>query len=96
LFQYLKAELPGLFNTKGVKWNFTKFLCGRDGVPYKRYSSLTAPNKISADIEKLLTKSPAAKTPILAAEERYEGSAGEGSMSEADESACQLSGSRTP
>jgi hypothetical protein len=66
LFQFLKSECPGIFGTKGVKWNFTKFLCGRDGVPYKRYGSTTSPSKIAKDIEKLLALSCTATTPVLA------------------------------
>jgi glutathione peroxidase len=38
-----------------IKWNFTKFLVGRDGTVLKRYGSTTAPEKIAADIEKALT-----------------------------------------
>jgi len=36
LFEFLKSEAKGIFGTESVKWNFTKFLCGRDGVPHKR------------------------------------------------------------
>lgn len=54
LFEFLKSEAKGIFGTESVKWNFTKFLCGRDGVPHKRYGSLTKPMSIAKDIEKLL------------------------------------------
>ncbi|AXY26452.1 glutathione peroxidase [Suicoccus acidiformans] len=53
LFQWLKQELPGSFNSN-IKWNFTKFLINRDGTPVKRYSPLVKPHKIAKDIEKLL------------------------------------------
>ena len=53
LFNWLTAQLPGLFGRK-VKWNFTKFLIGRDGVPLHRFSPKTAPEKIDADIRKAL------------------------------------------
>jgi glutathione peroxidase len=53
LYQWLKAEKGGTLGTK-IKWNFTKFLVGRDGVPIKRYASTTKPDKIRADIEKAL------------------------------------------
>jgi len=53
LFNWLTAQLPGLFGRK-VKWNFTKFLIGRDGVPLRRFSPKTAPEKIDADIRKAL------------------------------------------
>ncbi|BHF70111.1 hypothetical protein SprV_0301316100 [Sparganum proliferum] len=45
LFKYLQNALPGtLINS--IKWNFTKFLIGRDGTPYKRYSPQTDPMAI--------------------------------------------------
>jgi glutathione peroxidase len=42
------------FSLKRVKWNFEKFLIGRDGKVSKRYASTTEPKSIAADIEKLL------------------------------------------
>lgn len=53
LFVFLKKKLRGVFVSK-VKWNFTKFLIDRNGVPYKRYSPITQPDKLRKDIEKLL------------------------------------------
>lgn len=55
VFQYLKKELPGFLTSK-IKWNFTKFLIDRNGVPYKRYSPITKPEQIEKDIIKLLRK----------------------------------------
>ncbi|KAI8981563.1 thioredoxin-like protein [Pilobolus umbonatus] len=54
LFKFLKGSLPGLLGLKRVKWNFEKFLVNREGVPVKRYASLTDPKSIAADIEKYL------------------------------------------
>ena len=54
LFQTLKQDAPGLLGTQAIKWNFTKFLVGRDGQVIKRYGSWTKPQSIAADIEKLL------------------------------------------
>ena len=54
LFQWLRRERTGLIGG-AIKWNFTKFLVGRDGTVLKRYGSTTAPQKIAADIEKALT-----------------------------------------
>jgi len=54
LFQWLKAQSPGLLGSEGIKWNFTKFLVGRDGMPIKRYGSVDKPAALSADIEKAL------------------------------------------
>ncbi|KID57970.1 glutathione peroxidase [Pseudoalteromonas luteoviolacea] len=49
LYQYLKSALPGIL-TNNIKWNFTKFLIGKDGQPLKRYAPTTKPEKIKADI----------------------------------------------
>jgi glutathione peroxidase len=54
LYQWLKAEQPGLLGTQGIKWNFTKFLIARDGRVFKRYASLTKPSAIESDIKRLL------------------------------------------
>ena len=54
LFDFIKKQVPGIFGTTSVKWNFTKFLCGRDGIPRKRFSPSTCPSKLAADIEQLL------------------------------------------
>lgn len=53
LYEYLKKEKGG-FLFSGIKWNFTKFLIDRNGHVVKRYSPTTAPNKIEADINRLL------------------------------------------
>ena len=49
VFCYLKSELPGLLGGR-IKWNFTKFLIGRDGKPLKRFAPFTAPEKMEAAI----------------------------------------------
>ena len=51
LYGWLKSEAPGLLGSKGIKWNFTKFLVGRDGQVIRRYAPLDAPEKLAADIE---------------------------------------------
>ena len=53
LFKYLKSELKGTL-TDSVKWNFTKFLIDRDGMPFKRFSSTVEPEDISSSIDKIL------------------------------------------
>ncbi|GAA2017666.1 MULTISPECIES: glutathione peroxidase [Nocardioides] len=55
LFQWLKDEKSGLLGGK-IKWNFTKFLIGKDGQVLGRYSPTTKPEKISKDIEKALAR----------------------------------------
>ena len=54
LFDWLKAGAPGVLGTKGIKWNFTKFLIGRDGKVVRRYAPNDKPESIARDIEKLL------------------------------------------
>jgi len=53
LFAWLREQKGGIAGSK-IKWNFTKFLIGKDGVPVKRYASVTKPEKIADDIEKAL------------------------------------------
>jgi glutathione peroxidase len=54
LWKHLKGEAPGVLGTEGIKWNFTKFLIGRDGKVAKRYAPTTKPEEIAGDVEKLL------------------------------------------
>ena len=54
LWQYLKAQAPGLLGSEGIKWNFTKFLVGRDGTVLKRYAPNDTPEGMRKDIEKAL------------------------------------------
>jgi glutathione peroxidase len=53
LYQWLRSEKGGLLGSK-IKWNFTKFLVGKDGKVIDRYSPTTKPEKIAGDIEKAL------------------------------------------
>ena len=55
LYQWMTAEAPGLLGSKAIKWNFTKFLVGRDGRVIKRYAPQDTPEKIAKDIEAVLT-----------------------------------------
>ncbi|MFD1136081.1 glutathione peroxidase [Paenibacillus urinalis] len=54
LFKHLKDNAPGILGSKAIKWNFTKFLIDQNGNIVKRYSPQTTPDKIEADIAKLL------------------------------------------
>ena len=54
LWQWLKGEKPGLLGSQAVKWNFTKFLVGRDGQVIRRYAPTDTPESLRADIEKAL------------------------------------------
>lgn len=54
VFAFLKKAAPGLLGLQGIKWNFTKFLVGRDGQVKKRYSPTTKPEKLHEDIQRAL------------------------------------------
>jgi glutathione peroxidase len=54
LYQYLKKEERGFLGTKGIKWNFTKFLVSKDGKVLKRFAPATKPEDLEKEIEKLL------------------------------------------
>ena len=54
LYKWLSAEAPGLLGSKSIKWNFTKFLVGKDGAVIKRYAPADAPAALTKDIEKAL------------------------------------------
>ena len=54
LYQHLKQAAPGLLGTEGIKWNFTKFLVGRDGTVVARYAPTDTPERIARDLPALL------------------------------------------
>ena len=54
LYDWLKAQAPGVLGTRGIKWNFTKFLIGRDGKVVRRYPPTAKPERLERDIEALL------------------------------------------
>ncbi len=54
LYAFLKHEKKGLLGSEGIKWNFTKFLIGRDGQVVERFAPTTKPEDLSSAIEKLL------------------------------------------
>ena len=54
LYQWLSSEAPGLLGTKAIKWNFTKFLVGKDGQVLKRYAPTDTPKSMADDIEAAL------------------------------------------
>ncbi|MEH6394574.1 glutathione peroxidase [Pseudoalteromonas sp.] len=57
VFRHLKSALPG-FLTRKIKWNFTKFLVGRDGEAIKRFAPFTKPQQIEGAIIKALKSNP--------------------------------------
>lgn len=54
LYGFLKNEKPGVLGSKGIKWNFTKFLVDRSGRVVKRYAPTNKPELLAGDIEQLL------------------------------------------
>jgi glutathione peroxidase len=54
LWKWLKGEKPGFLGTEAIKWNFTKFLIGKDGQVLKRYAPQDEPEKLARDIEAAL------------------------------------------
>jgi glutathione peroxidase len=56
LFQWLTRSAPGILGTQAIKWNFTKFLIGKDGQVIKRYGSMDKPESLQADIESALAR----------------------------------------
>ena len=54
LYKWLTAEAPGILGTKAIKWNFTKFLIGKDGQVLGRYAPTDTPKSLSDDIERAL------------------------------------------
>lgn len=56
LYRHLKAARPGLMGTEAIKWNFTKFLVGRDGTVRRRYAPRDTPDQIEADVIEALAE----------------------------------------
>lgn len=54
LYAWLKSSEPGILGTEAIKWNFTKFLVGRDGKVIKRYAPTATPESIDGDVAKAL------------------------------------------
>jgi len=55
LYRYLKKARPGILGLEAIKWNFTKFLVDKDGIPTKRYAPTDKPESMASDVEALLT-----------------------------------------
>jgi glutathione peroxidase len=54
LYEFLKSGARGIFYTKGIKWNFTKFLVDREGHVKSRFAPATRPEKLEKAVERLL------------------------------------------
>lgn len=51
LYKFLKSEMPGILGSEGIKWNFTKFLIGKDGLPVQRFSPQTRPDALEQFVQ---------------------------------------------
>ncbi len=56
LYKYLKATRSGILGLEAVKWNFTKFLVDKEGLPVKRYAPADKPDGLGSDVEAVLSK----------------------------------------
>ena len=54
IFVYLKKQAKGFLGSEAIKWNFTKFLVGRDGQVLGRYAPTKNPKSLSKSIEKAI------------------------------------------
>ena len=54
LFKHLTSTKKGLLGSEGIKWNFTKFLIGKDGSVIERYAPTTKPEDLESDIKRAL------------------------------------------
>jgi glutathione peroxidase len=54
LYERVKATRPESLGTDEIRWNFTKFLVGRDGEVLRRYESAVTPEEIAGDLSALL------------------------------------------
>jgi glutathione peroxidase-family protein len=64
VFEWMKGEKPGLLGLKRVKWNFEKFLIGRDGKVVQRWGSITKPEGLEKDIVREIEKGGAVKSEL--------------------------------
>lgn len=55
IFRFLRAKLGGMLGSS-IKWNFTKFLCDRSGLPCERFGPPTKPFEFESNIVALLDK----------------------------------------
>ena len=56
LFRHLKEQAPGILGSRAIKWNFTKFLVGRDGRVIRRFGPRRKPEALAPAIEAALAE----------------------------------------
>jgi glutathione peroxidase len=59
LYQFLKKSKPGIFGTRRINWNFTKFLVDRNGNVVRRFGPSTKPKALAPAIDALMNSQPA-------------------------------------
>lgn len=64
VWEWMKNEKPGLMGLKRIKWNFEKFLIGRDGKVVNRWASTTSPSGLEKDILREIEKNAPAKSEL--------------------------------
>jgi len=64
VFEFMKGAKPGIMGLKRVKWNFEKFLIGRDGKVVQRWGSITKPEGLEKDIIAEIQKGAPAKSEL--------------------------------
>jgi len=64
VYEWMKEQKPGLLGLKRIKWNFEKFLIGRDGKVVQRWASTTKPESLEADIVKEIEKTSGVKSEL--------------------------------
>jgi glutathione peroxidase-family protein len=64
VYEWMKSEMPGLLGLKRIKWNFEKFLIGRDGKVVQRWGSISNPEGLESDILKEIEKKAPVKSEL--------------------------------
>ena len=64
VYEWMKGEKSGLLGLKRIKWNFEKFLIGRDGKVVQRWGSITKPESLESDIVKEIEKKAPVKSEL--------------------------------
>jgi peroxiredoxin len=64
VYEWMKSKKPGLLGLKRIKWNFEKFLIGKDGKVVQRWGSVTKPESLEADILKEIEKKAPVKSEL--------------------------------
>ena len=64
VYEWMKSKKPGVLGLKRIKWNFEKFLIGKDGKVVQRWGSITKPESLEADILREIEKKAPVKSEL--------------------------------